>query len=327
MVYASCQGIKHEPTEIDYTSRSNVSPTGHVTDNTSSDDSLHRAAHWLQKCTETHKKCCADKPTPSWYPTRLLYLGDGGHDESFVWLIHTAREQPTGPYTTLSHCWGDKRPLQLTRQIASQPRPAILMTDMPKTFRDAVDVSRRLGVRYLWIDSMCIIQDKDDLQDWYREASLMDKVYLYSYCNISAADAEDSTKGLFRPRWPQNVGTWNVKVDLTGFGPHTGLVECTVTDERQWSRNIADSPLNQCGWVFQERLLSPRILHFCRNEIFWECREHAACESDPGGRHSYTARSSSSCRTRGTIRYSRQEAWTRLLFGFGTRSLLVPIQR
>jgi hypothetical protein len=166
--------------------------------------------------------------------------------------------------------------------MASQPRPAILVTDMPKTFQEAVQVSRRLGVRYLWIDSLCIIQDKGDL-DWYREASLMNKVYLHSYCNISATDAEDNTKGLFLSRRPQNLGPWNVKVNLTGIEPDIGLVDCMMTDAFLWWRNIRDSPLNQRGWVLQERPLSPRILHFCRNEMFWECREHAACESLPGG--------------------------------------------
>jgi hypothetical protein len=154
---------------------------------------------------------------------------------------------------------------------------------MPETFQDTLLVCKRLGVRYLWIDSLCIIQDKDDLQDWYREASLMNKVYLHSYCNISAADAEDSTKGLFRARRLQLYGSMSVDVNLEGFESDSGLRKCIMTDAFLWLRNVADALLNRRGWVLQERLLSPRILHFCRDEIFWECREHAACESDPKG--------------------------------------------
>jgi len=81
--------------------------------------------------------------------------------------------------------------------MASKECPVFQSSELPETFRDAVQVTRELGIRYLWIDSLCIIQDKHDCRDWYHEANLMDKVYLHSYCNISAADANDSTGGLF----------------------------------------------------------------------------------------------------------------------------------
>jgi hypothetical protein len=250
---------------------------------TSSDASFRRAAQWLQDCVGKHYKCNVIEGRRTWYPTRLLDMANCDKDPSFVKLIHTAEEPPVSPYITLSHRWGGTTPLQLTRQLVSRPQPTFLVADMPTTFQDVLQVSKRLGIRYLWIDSLCIIQDKDNLQDWYREASLMDKVYQHSYCNISAADGEDSMKGLFRDRQPQSLGSQSVGVNLEGFGPDSRLSECIITDAFLWSRNIADSPLNKRGWVFQERLLSPRILHFCRNELFWECREHAACESDPEG--------------------------------------------
>jgi hypothetical protein len=107
----------------------------------------------------------------------------------------------------------------------------------------------------------------------------MDKVYQHSYCNISAVGGENSSQGLFRARRPESIGFMSVGVNLEGLEPGSGLSECIMTDAFLWWRNISKSPLNKRGWVFQERLLSPRILHFCHNEIFWECREHAACES------------------------------------------------
>jgi hypothetical protein len=268
----------------DHRPHPDVCTVGRVTsDNTSSDASFRRAAQWLQNCAEKHEKCNTGLGGNTWYPTRLLDLSNCDRGSRLVHLIQTAEEPPVSPYITLSHCWGATRPLQLTRQTISQPQPTFLIEDMPKTFQDALYVSKRVAIRYLWIDSLCIIRDKDDLQDWYREASLMDKVDQHSYCNISAADGENSSKGLFRDRRPQSLGSMSVGVNLEGLELDSGLSVCIMTDAFLWPRNIAESPFNKRGWVFQERLLSPRILHFCHNEIFWERREHAACESYPEG--------------------------------------------
>jgi hypothetical protein len=73
---------------------------------------------------------------------------------------------------------------------------------MPKTFREAVVVCHVLKIKYLWIDSLCICQDKDDTSDWTHEAGLINKAYASSYCNLSASDAKNSTHGLFRDRDP-----------------------------------------------------------------------------------------------------------------------------
>jgi hypothetical protein len=163
-----CVSLNDECTQadqqIDYTSHSNFCPVGHVTsDNTSSDASFRRATQWLQNCTEQHENCNTRREDSTWYPTRLLDLGNCDGDPSFARLIQTTEEPPVSPYITLSHCWGGTRPLQLTRQTASQPQPAFLIQDMPRTFQDALQVSKSLAIQYLWIDSLCIIQDEDDL--------------------------------------------------------------------------------------------------------------------------------------------------------------------
>jgi hypothetical protein len=163
---------------------------------------LQRIFHWLKTCAEKHDTCNTSNQDDAWYPARLLDLDKCETDSTFVQLIDSAKEPLLGSYITLSHCWGGTKPLQLTQQMASQHQPAFLVADMPKTFQDALGVCRKLGIRYLWIDSLCIIQDKDDLQDWYREASLMSKVYLHSRCNIPAAHGENNTKGLFRANRP-----------------------------------------------------------------------------------------------------------------------------
>lgn len=153
------------------------------------------------------------------------------------------------------------------------------MTELPKTFHDAVIVSRVLQVRYLWIDSLCIRQDKDDLSDWNHEASLMDKVYSHSHLNISASHGGSSSEGLFRTRDPRIYD--RVEVDLCikdRSGQRAVHRPYVVTDFYLFNDNVARSALNQRGWVLQERILAPRVLHFCREQLFWECRNHVACE-------------------------------------------------
>lgn len=148
---------------------------------------------------------------------------------------------------------------------------------MPKTFQDTIAVCRYLHIRYLWIDSVCIMQDKDDLSDWSREASLMHKVYTYSHCNIAASDAPDGTHGLFRTRFATDVEPVKIKIALRGAPPR----EYNCEEKYFWRLRVNDTVLNKRGWVFQERLLAPRVLIFGHDQILWECRVHGACEKYP----------------------------------------------
>jgi hypothetical protein len=110
-----------------------------------------------------------------------------------------------GKYMILSHCWGESQPLTTTSKTIRQRETNIAFDNLPKTFRDAVTVTRELGIRYLWIDCLCIIQgDKDD---WELESSRMADVYSNSYLNIAATEAKDCNGGLFkewdvRRSWP-----------------------------------------------------------------------------------------------------------------------------
>lgn len=252
-----------------------------TSDRTSSAESMQTAAKWLQECASSHQSCNTSEGGSTWYPTRLLHLADPIEDKNYIRLIRTAREPPIGPYATSSHCWGNNMPLKLTQAMESESNFCFPLADLPKTFQEAIEVSRQLGILYLWIDSLCIIQSGDDRQDWYREASSMDMVYTNSHCNISATDAEDSTKGLFRHRAPLYIGRPRVKVNLDDVQSDTGHVECLMTDYLLRTHVLLHSPLDKRGWIFQERFLAPRVLHFCQDQLFWECREHTVCETFP----------------------------------------------
>lgn len=186
-------------------------------------------------------------------------------------------------YTTLSHCWGSAQFLQLLKSNLEELKSGITVDRLPETFREAIEVTRKLGVRFLWIDSLCILQDRDDLSDWLVEAAQMHKVYSHSYCNISAAGAVDSSKGLFSSRDARISQSSDMCVCVEGLGLplDTEYVDCNILDFNFWSHGVGKCPLNTRGWVMQERLLSPRVLHFARDQLFWECREHSAAECYP----------------------------------------------
>lgn len=153
------------------------------------------------------------------------------------------------------------------------------MEYMPRTFKDAIQIARALDVSYLWIDSLCIIQDS--LDDWRRESRLMDKVYRFSACNILAEAALDCDGGLFFDRDPQDLGVFTLDEKQTSSLSHRSNI-CFIRDYVDTkSRGGKGSPLYSRGWVCQERWLAPRLLSFHSNQVFWECAKVKACEAFP----------------------------------------------
>lgn len=164
------------------------------------DGSTNSEAAWnfaqkkLSQCIESHD---CGKDQIHWYPTRLVDIGTETSDRAAVKLVETAKTKPEGPYVTLSHCWGDA---SLVTQLVQDNKAAFLaeLPSLPPTLEDAIVATKRLGARYIWIDSLCIVQD--DKGDWARESALMASVYRNALCNIAATAAEDSRGGLFHQR-------------------------------------------------------------------------------------------------------------------------------
>jgi len=229
---------------------------------------------WFQDCVSGHESCSQAGDRESWYPTRLLDLGDT--TTSAVKIIDTRTTEPTGRYVSLSHRWGGHVAMMTTSDTIGSFMESIDFKKLPRTFQDAIVVTRRLGVRYLWIDSLCIIQNHSD--DWQREAGNMGHVYRHAFCNISALVSRSSSEG-FLSRQAGSVQPIVIHLKWNGYShePHTAI------DEGFWTDRIQDAPLNRRGWVFQERLLAPRVLHFSSEQVFWECEELDACETYPKG--------------------------------------------
>ena len=162
---------------------------------------------WIHECEHEHDICSRRSATENgeWYPTRLLDLSAFPKDSKTIKLILSAETELHGSYLTLSHRWGLNPVFALTAENQDLLMKSISLDQLPKTFVDAIEVTRKLGSRYLWIDSLCILQSGErSKEDWEHESSLMHEVYNHAHCNIASTAASDPTVGLFfdRPHVP-----------------------------------------------------------------------------------------------------------------------------
>lgn len=168
----------------------------------------------------------------------------------------------------------------LSKNNYEQYLKSILIRELPQTFIDAVHLTRRLGIRYLWIDALCIIQDSES--DWQDQAGVMGEVYRSSFLNIAATRGVNPNAGLFVQR--SSVLVTPLRVAVGSPDPEPTETYYDVGDESdKWARQILASTLCTRGWIVQERLLAPRVVHFGKEQIFWECVENRTCEESAYG--------------------------------------------
>ena len=162
-----------------------------------------------------------------------------------------------GPCITLSHYWGEASILKSTRANLDTYKQNLDMDELPKTFTDANAVARYLKTRYLWIDSLAIIQDC--AEDWAREATTMDRVYQNAFCNIGATAAHDSHEGLFYKRIPGLLLPQRVVISDRHF---------QMEWMADWHHAVKARPLLQRGWIVQEQWMCQRMIHFGPTQLF-----------------------------------------------------------
>jgi hypothetical protein len=196
-----------------------------------------------------------------------------GKTDSDLRLIESNTLSHTPRYVTLSYCWGGTTAYKLEQLTMATMKSGFTSTILPKTLRDAITVTRELDISYIWIDSLCIIQDLP--LDWEKEAREMGKVYSNSYLTIGALGAVSSTQGLFVQRDPLTcTPCWMFQgKDGTDFY----VAPSGSCPLEKW---YDEAPLHSRGWVMQERLLSPRTLNFGLF-VVWECRKELLHELSP----------------------------------------------
>jgi Heterokaryon incompatibility protein (HET) len=228
-----------------------------------SEEDFQLAWKWLKDCLNNHTKC-PNGAIEAPLPTGSIDVGppDGSTDP---YLLDSDGRK--GTYITLSHCWGGMVPLTTTTVTLEERKRSIPLTSLPRTFREAVIITRRFGIRYLWIDSLCILQDSPT--DWENESAVMEDIYSFGFINIAARGALNAEGGCFMPREaeppPCLLKYSSSDCSLTG--------SMYIRSPAFETERLQDAPLDKRGWVLQERLLSPRILYFGRQQLYWECAE------------------------------------------------------
>ncbi|KAK0737990.1 heterokaryon incompatibility protein-domain-containing protein [Schizothecium vesticola] len=227
------------------------------------------ASQWLDDCSRNHAQC--GKHDEQVLPTRVI---DVSGDELFLYATAPGEK---GRYICLSYCWGGPQRVMTTVGTLAERKRGITYSNLPLTLRDAVDVTRDLGIRYIWIDALCIVQD--DLLDWQRESAAMADVYGNSYLTISASASPSAEAGMFIPP-TNNTQAWCFPVSATlANGEELRMIARRMERHRDLVRQspIEDSPLVKRAWCFQEHLLPTRVLQFGTREAVWECSESTCC--------------------------------------------------
>ncbi|KAK2609863.1 hypothetical protein N8I77_003340 [Diaporthe amygdali] len=237
---------------------------------------MQLAHEWLVRCESNHTECIQKDINHFKYPMRLIDITDQAQR-----LITLDMSSDTDVhYVALSHCWGTAQPLKTCREnIDRHITYGMSQTELPATFRDAIQVSRNLGFKYIWIDSVCIIQD--DHRDWEEQSSQMASVYSNADLVLAAASSSSADEGFLGhnrltressveiPSQSDNGQLLRLKYRL---GPPLHMENDAFIDP------LDGDPLDMRGWALQERLLARRYLAFGRRELSWTCMESTHCE-------------------------------------------------
>lgn len=225
--------------------------------------------------------CPATSPAQR-LPTRILDLDlrDGTQDL----CLHEPHSE-FGVYATLSHCWGSgDKPFMTELATLKKRRKRISFLDLPLSFQDAVKICRKLEIRYLWIDTLCIIQDS--FKDWASESAQMARIYKDGVLMIAFSDYRDCHQPVLTQR-PELL-TCELGKNLNGVYMQSSFARAAGDSNRyfpsllnEWPSYILglSSQLGRRAWAFQERILAPRILHYTSQQLIWECASQTLSEN------------------------------------------------
>jgi hypothetical protein len=220
----------------------------------------------VSTCLKHHKECSSPRKgqVQSIIPKRLIHVGSTDPPQPARLIKPTDLEELAAPpgsdrlpgYATLSYCWGPKPdPSCLTYQDNEEEFMQKLCT-LPKTIEEAMSICRGMGVQYLWVDALCIMQKRNDRsEEWDTEASNVGQYYSNSIFTIAAGWATHNDEGCL----PQK----SAKLDSVFGGGSFGSLAYMAIDQ---------SPLRNRAWVLQEASLSTRTLWFTNTVPFFLCK-------------------------------------------------------
>jgi hypothetical protein len=224
---------------------------------------------WLQLCDDKdiHKNCHSTGTSTRCLPTRLIDVGQ--KDENSIRLLETDLDD-TIEYVALSHPWGLAPHFVTDISNLDKHKEGIKLQDLPATFRDAIITTRALKKRYLWIDSICIIQGLGG--DFEVEAKKMETVFSSAYCVIAASRAHSHIDGFLQDRREREYVTIPEK-------SRNGAAFYICENIDNFNLHVLNGHLNKRGWVLQEHALARRTIFFTEYQTYWECGDGVRCET------------------------------------------------
>ncbi|KAK4228679.1 heterokaryon incompatibility protein 6 [Podospora fimiseda] len=238
-----------------------------------SDEGIEQVRKWIRDCNERHGNACRPS-TQGRLPSRVIDVSGG---ETLTLCETDGSVSSDLKYAALSYCWGGHQEFQTATESLSNRRGGFSVTDLPQTIQDAVKITQEIGIQYIWVDSLCIIQD--DPNDKVKEVAQMADVYKNAYITISAARARKATDGFLRDWSNPETKLWKPLVplafdipDLSGTTlpslkdamklprPHKGIL--WIYNESSGIAATTNDPVNERAWCLQEQALSPRLLSY-----------------------------------------------------------------
>ncbi|KAI0544506.1 heterokaryon incompatibility protein-domain-containing protein [Xylaria curta] len=230
----------------------------------------------LENCVQKHNVCQQGSSRP---PKRLIHIEETG--KASVKVVETSLDFRE-PYVALSYCWGKGVCLKTTKSNILDMMIDIGRAKLPSVISDAIQITSVLGFKYIWIDSLCIIQD--DLRDWEEESARMCSIYEGAHLTIAASSAESANIPLTQCHRRYEPTTF-LCCQNTDKNETSNIVRLAAREECEYGFHNEDAarrpdrePLHDRGWTLQEAILSTRVVFYTPTELQWQCLAVQTCE-------------------------------------------------
>lgn len=282
------------------------------------EESLAFVRRQVAQCMREHRCGGEADGTLPLLPDRVLWVQ--ANTPSQIQLLEP-RGTARGRYIALSYCWG---PVSTTTYLTNAQNLAsrksgIEFYDLPPLLQDVVSVVRALGVEYIWVDRLCIVQGPGG--DFAEQAPKMGEIYGSAWLTIAAASGNSEDDRILLERTIQGRGPYSLDLDLQGMGTLSLKIR-----RRTHRLGTEDSGgdygrVSTRAWIWQERLLSSRTLFFTPSAIKFECRKHSVWEGYGANTYGH------SWSTQIDLESASLNAWVRLVSEFMQRNITHPSDR
>lgn len=293
-----------------------------------SDAALSWAQGHIYDCV--HKHDCSDLQSETHgLPTRLVYISGDDSNDCIRLITDTTSLPSSTRYAALTHCWGEIEPQCLTTvdNIDTYSK-GISWATIPQTFRDALTYTRRLGLEYIWIDSICVIQK--NRVDWEKESTRMCDYFSNAFVTLGSTFGVDSTAGFFSERHIQAFALYLFDIIFKGttlrLYARRSVGEVVLLDAFDINRLLpvldgSSYPLFMRAWTYQERLVSPRLLLFTKYQLFYECYAERRLHDSQEMARSRTLKSAYKLLLTGKQLRNQTASWQELVTSFNALRL------